>query len=326
MTMLSLFIHTTGTGPAAYDAYDAPAQQYCIGVTNSNQSEVWTSMVSGAAVPASANFQAIATAVESTGWVYYEAAITPFQSFGGLASVANTVSTLYPGETIGLDVLVCGDDYNGDSTYISENTLSPKYNDYYAIGQHQLTFGTVSIGQAKTDSAGSSVAISGIVTAVFSNCFYVESADRTFGIRANTSNSGLTVGQIVDITGSIQTMSTGEAAITPTSVVLADSTGSIKPLALTNKALGGGALGLQSAMYQTTGLNNVGLLVTTTGKVTSEGTTSFTIDDGSGVGVTVYGTIPSTTYATVTGACSCVQDTNGHVQRAILATLVQDIP
>ena len=329
---VELYIHTTGTGPAAYDTNDASAQQYMIGVNN-NESGVWTSMVSGDAVPASANFQAAATVdtVDTAGWVYYEAAITPFQFFGGLEGAANVVSTLYAGETIGLDVLVCDDDYNGTITYISENTLAPKYNNYYAIGQHQLTYAsTVSIGQAKNSTANSTVTVSGIVTGVFPSCFYVESADRTFGIRVNSANSGLTVGQIVDLSGPVATMSTGEAAITPSSVVSTDSTGSITPLALTNKNLGGGSLGLQSAMYQTTGLNNVGLLVTTTGTVTStnptSSPTSFTIDDGSGVGVTVYGAIPSTTYATVTGACSCVKDTSGNVQRAILATLVQSIP
>ena len=60
------------------------------------------------------------------------------------------------------------------------------------------------------------------------------------------------------------------------------------------------------------GLNNIGMLVRVCGKVLTDRTTadSFTIDDGSGVGVKCVVpsgvTIdPSWSYVSVTGACSC---------------------
>jgi hypothetical protein len=113
----------------------------------------------------------------------------------------------------------------------------------------------------------------------------------------------------------------------------ADDTG-LDPLVMTNKALGGGdyeaALGFgQQGVLGGVGLNNIGLLVKTTGWVTEKDTSAspawFRIDDGSGVGVKVFGSVPSgTPYVTVTGISSCEKPGPGSdVLRSLLATGIQ---
>jgi len=72
------------------------------------------------------------------------------------------------------------------------------------------------------------------------------------------------------------------------------------------------------------GLNNIGLLVRTTGRVGEKNPSAgwFMIDDGYGATVKVYGTVPSgATYVTVTGISSC-EKIGGDTLRVVLATLI----
>ena len=95
---------------------------------------------------------------------------------------------------------------------------------------------------------------------------------------------------------------------------------------MTNKALGGGANGLQVGVEGGVGINTIGLLVRTTGRVGTKGSGWFMIDDGSGVSVKVYGTVPSgTPYVTVTGASSCERDGFNAIQRVVIATAIQSL-
>ncbi len=67
-------------------------------------------------------------------------------------------------------------------------------------------------GKGKPDGAQSYV--KGIVTAVFGDCFYIESTDRCGGIRVDIPNSGLTIGRTVQVAGSIESdPATGERYI-----------------------------------------------------------------------------------------------------------------
>jgi len=183
------------------------------------------------------------------------------------------------------------------------------------------------IGAAKQLAEGTLVVTSGIVSAAFTDFLYIESADRTYGIRVNKTAHGRSVGQVVNVTGTIKTLDSGERYVDASGVDAPGGSGNILPLGLTNKALGGGANGLQTGVAGGTGLNNIGLLIRTSGKVGTKGTGWFMIDDGSGVSVKVYGAIPSgTPYVTVTGASSCEKDGSLNVQRVILATGIQTIP
>lgn len=190
-----------------------------------------------------------------------------------------------------------------------------------------------------------------IVTAVFDDHIYVEARDRSCGIRVETGGTGFQVGDIVYIKGIMQTVS-GERAI------LADfgfpkktgRTYELKPVAHTNRDLGGQDLGKQkgvisrdnpgfsgttfSAVNPANGRNNIGLLVNAWGKVVStltEDENSYVyIDDGSKVmdspgrtGVRVLWpadmTLPSMDdYLVITGISGCYQDMGDMKLRRLL--------
>ena len=98
----------------------------------------------------------------------------------------------------------------------------------------------------------------------------------------------------------------------------------VDPVGTSNKSLGGGVFGLQVGVTDGTGLNTIGLLVKTSGTVTSVGADGFTIDDGSDVDVkcVVPTGIPSVDdYVAVTGVSSC-EEVAGEVERVILVTSV----
>jgi len=203
-------------------------------------------------------------------------------------------------------------------------------------GQLRVQGGTIDIGAdewwpgpsdaKKVADAGTAELSAITVTAVFPDFFYVESSDRVSGIRVNKANHGVLVGDKVDFSASPVTADNGERCIAATSITLAGS-GSIAPLALTNKALGGGDFGLQGGVWgwnsstdefgkacrlwgKIGGLNNIGLLVTAWGKYGPVNSSTFTIDDGSDVkikcivpdGITLGG---DWTYVRVTGISSC---------------------
>ena len=187
----------------------------------------------------------------------------------------------------------------------------------------------------KSGSDGTPVAMQGAVTAAFGGFFYVENPDRTRGIRVVWSGAAPGAG-LADVYGALSTNSAGERYINASSVTAAGS-GSVLPLGVTNAALGGGdffwdaSTGAgQCGVWGQQGLNNVGLLVKTWGKVTAAGTGWFYIDDGSnvsdgsentGVYVDAQGqSVPAVDdYVCVTGISSC-RMCSGNVVNALLAT------
>jgi len=159
---------------------------------------------------------------------------------------------------------------------------------------------TMSTAAAKAQADTTPVYVSGIVTASRSGYFYMEDANRTSGLRVTGSQN---VGTSLAVNGTMGTVN-GERVLTSTSFNYFGSS-TIAPLYLTNKALGGGSTGLSSGVTSGTGLNNLGLLVATTGKITGSETvagygTVLTIDDGSGVGVKVANINPSAVWTTGT--------------------------
>jgi len=182
-----------------------------------------------------------------------------------------------------------------------------------------------SIKDAVNAADGTGVGYTGTVSAAFGGYFYVESADRTSGIRVNKTSHGLTVGQRVGVSGVAQTLPTGERYVAA-AVAVANGSGTVAPLGVTNKALGGGANGGgQPGVLGGFGLNNIGLLVKTTGRIVSAQSGSFEIDDGSGVDVTVLGTAPSgAVYVTVTGISSCIKN-GSDLLREIIATNISKV-
>lgn len=157
-----------------------------------------------------------------------------------------------------------------------------------------------------------------IVTASFTDpstgdFFYAESEDRSAGIRVDKDMHNLSIGTRADVTGSVKVNPQGECYIDAASAV-ANGTGTVAPLGIGNRALGGGSDGIQEEVKDGVGLNNIGLLVRAWGRIVDRDTsvplTWFTIDDGSGVnvkclvpsGVTVS---PGWEYVGVTAISSC---------------------
>lgn len=127
---------------------------------------------------------------------------------------------------------------------------------------------------------GASVAGTPVVTAAFPDFFYVEDRSRAMGIRVNLVGHALTVGKTTQLAGTIQTNSDGERYVNA-SIATATGSDSVLPVLMTNSALGGGnwSYGSGSSSGQcgiegASGLNNIGLLVRTTGRVTSVSSSS----------------------------------------------------
>ncbi len=175
---------------------------------------------------------------------------------------------------------------------------------------------------ARLSSDGTPATLAGaVVSAVFDGHFYAQEADRSSGIRVDHPAEGLIIGQRIRVEGTMGTNANGERFIAVSSIAAAGA-GEVRPLHVTGKALGGGDFGQppngQQGIAGSMGLNNIGLLVTTSGRVSGPRVPSgwFYIDDGSGVsdGTGVPGiyvdapglvTPPPGSFATVTGISSC---------------------
>ena len=186
-----------------------------------------------------------------------------------------------------------------------------------------------SVTQAKTSTDNTQVDIvDGIVTAAWNDCFYVEAADRSSGIRVYQAANSQSIGNGVDVLGAVGTDSDGERCIMATGVY-PDSTGSVAPLGLSNRNLGGGPMldpntgAGQQGVAGGAGLNNIGLLVSTWGKVQHADSGFFYVDDGSAlkdgsgyIGVKVYSsaTVSEGQYVKVTGISSCEISSSGLIR------------
>jgi len=123
-----------------------------------------------------------------------------------------------------------------------------------------------------------------ISTAYHVGASYGEDPDRSAGIRFD--NDGVLVDNLMEVMGIMVTTPDGERAVTgPIWRVKASVAG--RPVGISNKALGGGDFyydpgggtgqrGIEGAV----GLNNIGLLVKTSGKVTTTGAGYLYVDDG----------------------------------------------
>lgn len=151
----------------------------------------------------------------------------------------------------------------------------------------------VSLQSAKQAPNGAVVGVEGVVTGKFQATgqpqrIYIKNTAKSCGIGLDSSAS-VDPGDLVQVQGTT-TLSSGERIINASSVVKIGTQATPSPFAMNNQTVGGGAFGAQPPLlnYSTansysTGLNNVGLLVRTWGKVTSVDSANsvFYIDDGS---------------------------------------------
>lgn len=112
----------------------------------------------------------------------------------------------------------------------------------------------------------------------FASYFYIEEADRTSGIRVSAppgAIAGLNRGSVVNVIGTMATGSSGERQISGPLVIIAGTHAPLGALGMPNRSVGDG------------GVNNVGLLIQTWGKVIGSPGQSLMVDDGSGTPVTI---------------------------------------
>lgn len=159
-----------------------------------------------------------------------------------------------------------------------------------------------------------------VVTAYFDDCFYVETQNRTWGIRVDGPYTVPTsIGVSFTGTPILATTPDGERCIRGATIVPGSPVTPIRPLEMLNKSLGGGNLAYdapsgagQMGVTGGVGLNNIGMLVRTTGKCSYVGIHTFAIDDGSGAPITcetppTMVANPDWRYVAVTGISSIRQ-------------------
>jgi hypothetical protein len=137
------------------------------------------------------------------------------------------------------------------------------------------------------------------VTSNASGYYYVQEADGQAGIRV-TSGVALTPGNSVYLAGTMTTTNS-ERVIAATGAITMSTGNTTEPRLMLTRTLGGDQFGLQVGVKErvdgqtvtASGLNNIGLLVTVSGRVKSAGSDYFYVDDGcacddrSGTGVRV---------------------------------------
>jgi hypothetical protein len=216
------------------------------------------------------------------------------------------------------------------------------------IGMDEYWAAEMSIPDVKFAADGASISGTGsAVTASFDGFFYIEADNRSCGIRVQKTDHGVSVGQRVDVVGTVKTNADAEHFIDAVNVASSGS-GEIAPLAMSNTSLGGGAFGYQTGVWgwevvknskglperrwtTATRLSTIGLLVSTYGTVKSVDSInrSFVLDDGSGNTVkclTAAGTaLPSNgSYVAVAGISSC-EKVGTEVRRLVRLRTPEDV-
>jgi len=130
-----------------------------------------------------------------------------------------------------------------------------------------------------------------LVSAVWDGVFYVQAEDRSAGMRVAMDDHGVAAGDRVHVSGVTSTTVGGERFIEAVAVTQS-GVGAAAAISMPNRAVGGGDFyytsnprspGGQKGIEGMFGLNNIGLLVTTYGRVTDSGRGWFYVDDGSAV-------------------------------------------
>lgn len=213
--------------------------------------------------------------------------------------------------------------YSNQSTLISLNSA-------------EAAPGSVASG-SKLAPDGASVSFANvIVTAAFADCCYFESEGRAWGMRAESPYGGYPdPGTRAEAFGVLSTNADGERCLIVDNGRTTGS-GAIRPMGMTNRALGGGNYSYdpdahtgQMGVTGGTGLNNIGMLVRTSGACTLIDDHTFTINDGSGMNVRCETppsimVSPAWQHVSVTGISS-IRKTGETYERLLKVTEVRPI-
>ncbi|MBP5093605.1 MAG: hypothetical protein J6332_06100, partial [Abditibacteriota bacterium] len=277
----------------------------------------------------------IPSAATTVEWTYGES---------GEVFMTSEIGALQPGESVLVDIkrefvgANANDGLEIKATVDSANEIK-EFNEDNNSAYQTLTknvFECASVSDVKQCAPSADVTISGkIVTAVFDEFIYIEEPDRTAGIRVYTTDKPA-VGAVVTVTGNLLTGN--EVSIYADSLTVDSAGEPLKPLAMHNPRLGGNGYGSQFAVGIGEGLNNIGLLVKSWGRVTYVGDGFFYMDDGTKLfdgsfegitGVRVESASSDVTvgdYVSVTGISSCI-GTSGEfgIYSCVLATEITKI-
>lgn len=172
------------------------------------------------------------------------------------------------------------------------------------------------VAQAKAAPDGANVSLTtpAVVTANLGTCLYVESPNRTSGIRVESTEPICHTGMHCLVAGVMGTTENGERYIDATDIEFTGMMEPVPEVMMTVSHLGGGEFGLQKATGGGVGLSNVGMLVSTAGRVVEMDPTtqSCRISDGGIFGESVKVVLPMTIppppmmqMVRVTGVVSC---------------------
>lgn len=189
--------------------------------------------------------------------------------------------------------------------------------------------GPMTVGRARRRPESAFVEIDGcVVTAVFTGSFYVESPDRSAGLCVYSGSERL-VGEKLNLSGYMGSDDIGRIVYPVEPIPVVETGVVVEPVTMTNSNLGGKGDSLVYGPVGGGGLNNVGLLVKTLGKITVVEADCIFIDDGAHLeagggrtGVRVSVTSPNSfgvgSYVSAVGISSLVQD--GAVFRRFVLT------
>lgn len=167
----------------------------------------------------------------------------------------------------------------------------------------------------------------GVITAKFvgsPNYFYIEAADRACALKVN-GDTTYSIGDLVKVVGTIKT-SGSERYVDPSVIQLVQAGyGALEPIGMKGLSIGGSSNGVVPGVTDGVGTNTIGLLVNAWGRVSTIDSTSFYLNDGSGVQVKVQAYSSSEmpangSFAVVTGISSTYDAGSGKVGRLIRAT------
>lgn len=185
-----------------------------------------------------------------------------------------------------------------------------------------------SLADAKTAPKNSWIVISNsAVSAAFPGAFYIAADNRVSGMRVEKASHSILQDQRASLEGVVRTNANGERYIHATTAT--GSAGSaVQPFYLGVRSIGGVQRGMQEGITSG-GVNNIGLLVKTSGKYTYISPDTFTIVDGSGESakcITTNGITLNPTWSsvTVTGVVSC-EKVEGKLKRLIRVRNQSDI-
>ena len=169
-------------------------------------------------------------------------------------------------------------------TLFNDPVSFPEYTD--AVSREFTIYnGPVNPGQLRRVADGVPVeTLECVVTAAFEGFFYIEAQDRSAGIRVALASHGMLLGNLVKVVGTMATNSDGERYVQASAPPTLSGSGSVAPLGMNNRWIGGGPSGLQAGVVGGQGVNSIGLLVRATGRAASVGSGDFRIDDGSTTG------------------------------------------